>query len=373
MDLNKLNEENYYKLLEVDKNASDEEINRAYKNLSKIYHPDKQPDNKDKAEEIFKKLSHAKNILLDKDKKRMYDLSGSENGNPFMQGNPFQNGNPFEGVFNGNPFGNLFGNIFRGFTNQNQGSRIQRQKFKEYITLEDVYKGYSHIKKLKITNECKKCDGLGKEFSKKCESCNGNGFKMIMKRIGPNMITQTQEPCNDCSGLGKIGFGSNCIDCNGTKTIEEIVEVNVKYFPSVKDKEMNSFIHNNYEFIFEANIKEHPVFRREGDHLYIEKNITLYEALLGTKFLLKFLDDKEIVISSKENEIIKPETEYRIKGMGINKSGDLIIKFNIEFPSKLNKEQKENLKKILLNKKEDEIEKEFERLKFEHKEVYYFE
>lgn len=342
--------EDYYSILQIPKNASEDDIKKSYKKLSLLYHPDRNPDKKDWAEDMFKKLNHAKNVLLDPQQRHIYDTSGEEglkrnngNQNNFdMFNNIFRNNTFFKGF-------NEFTNIF-----QNKNNQKHKQNFQEYMSLEQVYKGYKMSKKLKITDNCKKCEGTGKEQVTICSQCSGRGVNMVIQQIGPNMITQTQAPCDKCSAIGKIGSGNNCSKCIGSKSINRIIEINLDYPPGFKNKDIYLSNFENYEFVFEANIREHHLYQRDGDNLLHKANITLSDALCGLEYHLKFLDDSNLIIKSKENQVIKPNTTYTIPGKGITSKGNLIISFNIQFPNKLTSNEKESLKDILgYSKKEN--------------------
>lgn len=343
-------EEDYYKILGVDKNADDDEINKAYKRLSKIHHPDKNPNNKVEAEEKFKKINEAKNILLDKEKRKLYDDFGHEglkantrpdqgNFNPFdIFSNMFGGGGH---PFGGNPFG------FRQNFNQEPETKIYRQFFDEQITLEQVYAGCKIHKKLKIHQDCNKCEGFGKKNVEMCKSCSGRGSTVRVQQMG-NMITQMSIQCDSCKGKGKVGSGSFCDTCNGSKSVTKLVEIDVDFPKNTING--STYMHkiDNYELIFKANIKEHNLFRRSNMYdLQHTRKITLREALCGFSFKLKMLDEKEVVIQS--NTVIKPNTTYTVENLGFmngSQRGNLIINFEIEFPSSFSKEEIEILDEI---------------------------
>ena len=336
--------EDYYKILEIDRNASDDEINKSYKRLSKIHHPDKHLDNKDKAEEMFKKINEAKNTLLDKDKRRIYDQFGHD-GLKNGGGGPPPNFNPFD----------LFSNIFHPFSNLNMNKNkpnVQTQHFQENITLEQVHKGYNHKKKIKISSECNVCNGLGKKDFSSCSTCHGRGSIITENRLGP-LMTRNMTECNKCLGKGKIGINDNCNKCNGDKRIDQIIEINILFKKGVTDSDFYTYKFDNYEFIFHPNIKEHSLFKRENNtnNLLLFKDITLEESILGINISIKLLDDTSIIIKNKPNSIINTYTKYILKNLGIENEygvrGDLIIQFNIKYPLNLDDPQINKIKSFL--------------------------
>ena len=347
--------EDYYKILEIDRNASDDEINKSYKRLSKIHHPDKHLDNKDKAEEMFKKINEAKNTLLDKDKRRIYDQFGHD-GLKNGGGGPPPNFNPFD----------LFSNIFHPFSNLNMNKNkpnVQTQHFQENITLEQVHKGYNHKKKIKISSECNVCNGLGKKDFSSCSTCHGRGSIITENRLGP-LMTRNMTECNKCLGKGKIGINDNCNKCNGDKRIDQIIEINILFKKGVTDSDFYTYKFDNYEFIFHPNIKEHSLFKRENNtnNLLLFKDITLEESILGINISIKLLDDTSIIIKNKPNSIINTYTKYILKNLGIENEygvrGDLIIQFNIKYPLNLDDPQINKIKSFLnefSNIKQEEI------------------
>lgn len=339
-------EEDYYKILEIDKNADDDDINKAYKRLSKIYHPDKNPNNKSESEENFKKINEAKNILLDKEKRKLYDDFGFEG----LKGNVKQDFNPFD-IFS-NIFQNPFFNSQNFNTSQNFNS-IQRQLFDEYLSLEQVYSGCSIHKKLKINKECSKCQGFGFDNIVSCNTCNGRGSVTRIQQIGP-IITQSNSSCNSCDGKGKTGYG-NCSECKGSKNISKLIEIDVKFPPNIVQGSAFVYKMDNIELIFKANLKQHELFKRNNYDLNYTHKITLRDALCGFSFKLKMLDGNNIVI--KNTKIIKPNTSYTIKNLGFvkddNSKGDLIINFDIEFPNLFTEEEINILDNLIKQDKQE--------------------
>lgn len=343
-----MSDEDYYKILEVEKTASDDEIIKAYRRLSKVYHPDRNPDKKEWAEENFKKINEAKNVLLDPDKRVIYDQVGKEGlrggGGPRQNFNFNGFNDIFSNIFGGgSPFQSAFNNFGANFTNQKQ--QKQQQKIINIpITLEQVHKGFNQTKKMKIENDCSKCHGTGKSEFDTCGSCKGSGTRMFIQQIGPGMIQQSSAPCHVCNQAGKVGKGDDCSDCGGKKTKEKIISINVNFPPGIPNNIAFRHVEENIEFIFIAQIEEHSLYKRDGNtnNLLLNKKINLLEALCGTEFNLRLLCGKEIIV--KSDNVIKPNTSYKLPNLGIA-GGEIIINFEIEFPDKV--EEKDKLESIL--------------------------
>jgi DnaJ-class molecular chaperone len=349
-----MSDDDYYKILEVDRNATDDEIIKAYRTLSKKYHPDKNPEKKEWAEENFKRINEAKNVLLDPDKKEIYDKFGKD-GLRGGGGGPGPNINMNFGGFN-DIFSNIFGpggqfkNVFNNF-NQNFSNKKQSQQkiINVPLTLEQVHKGFKQTKRMKIENDCGKCSGTGKSETETCGACNGNGMRMYIQQLGPGMMQQSTGPCNNCNRSGKIGKGSDCTDCNGKRTSEKIIAIDVEFPSGVQQNLAYKVVTDNIEFVFIAQITDHPVYKREhnNNNLFLNKKISLYEALFGIEFNLTLLDGREILVQSQR--VIKPNTSYRLEHLGIA-GGDIHINFEIEFPDNIDTEIGERLKEVLVKR-----------------------
>ena len=209
--------EGYYKILGVSKDASQEELKKAYRKLAVKHHPDKGGD-----PETFKEISSAYDVLSDPEKKDLYDKYGKEGVEQGGGGS-----RDAEDIFS-----SLFGGGRGGGGGRRGPQKTPPIKHALNVKLEDVYKGKSS--KLKITRDvlCKSCSGAGGQagFEKSCSTCSGRGAKMMLRQLGPGMMQQIQVPCDSCSGEGKtIDRRLMCKDCSGKKVTKEskIVEVHV--------------------------------------------------------------------------------------------------------------------------------------------------
>ena len=348
----------YYNLLDVSKNATEEEIKKSYKKLAMKYHPDRNKDNKEQSEKKFKEISNAYNVLSNKQKRQIYDQFGEEG----LQGNSGPQMNPFsmfeemfaDGGFNG--MGGMHGmhGMPGGFSfnmnNMSRGSQsnsTQKEVKKIKISLEDLYKGKNIT--LKITRTV--LNKSKKNNIKTCSNCNGSGVEVIVQRIGP-MIQQMQQVCSHCGGSGKI-LDKKHLE-NKTENIKLVIEKGMCDQEQILFKGKGNFnlkTMENNDLVFVLVEQEHPIFKRMQNNLILGLDINLSDSLTGFSFLFKHLDDSEFIISSEE--IIKNEEVKVIKnkGMPLNSSsnvfGDLIIKFNIIYPQHIDFKNHQAIKNIL--------------------------
>ena len=348
----------YYDILGVSKNATESELRKAYRKLAMKHHPDKNPDNKEENEKIFKEVTTAYDILKDPEKRKIYDDLGEEGLNGINGGGG--GGNPFdifENIFGGGGFGPGMG----GFRQQRK-KRGRDRKEEIPIELDDLYNNV--VKKIEIKQKvcCLDCSGRGvkdSSFIKECTACGGKGVVMRIMQMGPGMIHQTQSTCDKCRGEGKhIDPRGVCEACKGRKYVVKNKVINLPIEKGFRDNkkivipDMGHFepdVEEQGDLVLILKILDHPTLKKDGFNLIMEKNILLSEALCGVKFKFFHLDGRELSIQT--NEIVKPNEEYIIRGEGLPKdeyrSGDLIFRFNIVFPETLSKERKHYLSKIL--------------------------
>ena len=351
-----------YDILNVNPKASDQEIKKSYRKLALKFHPDRNKDNKEECENKFKEISAAYEVLGDKDKRDKYDKFGLEGlksmggdgVNPFdIFSNLFRENNP---MGEGGPSG-FFDNIFSG-RQQRSNQRPKNRLEKILVSLDDIY----NEKTIKISLNkkviCKKCDGSGGMYKSSiliCEICNGKGQITQITQIGPGMLSQSSKICYKCDGKGKqIKPNEVCLKCNGEKyTIEDdSIELNLTknmkngskvVIKNGGDELMNSNLVG--DLILDINIKDHLLFKRINNELFLTKDILLSEALCGCKFIINHMDKRKILVNL--DKIIYPNNKQKIIGEGMTIDDDLIINFNIKFPNSLSNERKKYLKKLL--------------------------
>lgn len=315
----------YYSLLGCSRTSSVDEIKKAYRKAAMKHHPDKGGD-----EAIFKKISHAFDVLSDPKKKERYDRFGTESDQPEIDPtdifNSFFGDSPFEGFFK----------------RHRQNDTIHNLS----LSLEDLYIGKSVQFSHSHTVRCDKCHAN----MNKCSMCRGTGKIVMVVNLAPGIQQRIHQSCQKCDGKG---FENNsCNKCNGKGFIKENRKINFDIKPGSSNderyiiKEMGNF-ENGFQTDLVVVIKEisHPRLKRSGDDLILEHTIDLYEALTGVKFRFKHLDGKAYIFKSPENLVVNNESKYKIDGLGMKKKR-LLIKFDIIFPTRVIT-QKELLSKAL--------------------------
>jgi len=327
----------YYKILEVDRSASADEIKKSYRKQAMKYHPDKNPGDS-AAEEKFKECAEAFDVLSDPQKKQEYDTYGTVGG----------------AADNFNPFSGGFGDIFSRFEEMFGGghSRVKKGsdlRIKVNITLDDVIKGVE--KKLKYTRQikCGTCAGAGGRDVQHCTQCNGSGARRIIQNT-PFGTIQQNVACQNCQGTGKQ-VRNLCGNCRGHGVVptEETVDINIPKgaangmsfnLSGYGNWSKNADISGDLQVI----IVESPdnTFRRENNNLVYVHQISVIDAILG----------KEQVLITPTGQIkfsIRPGTSHkdilRIQGYGVpdlnvGRVGDLLINVNIKMPQSVTEEEK---------------------------------
>lgn len=357
----------FYGILGVNKDSDINTIRKAYKKGATKWHPDRNPNNKEESTKKFKDISDAYEVLKDDEKRKIYDKYG-ETG---LKNNGNMNVDP------STVFENFFGGGFGGFGGfgipkgkKNTGPhRGQDIVFQLEVELEDLYNGKT--KKLKINKNkiCDKCNGEGSKIKgsySKCGGCNGNGIRIEIRKMGPGFVTQTQTTCNECRGEGKtISEKDKCELCKGKKIVPHTQILEIEILKGMKHGEQILFHGESEQYpgtipgdiivIVNEKNNKHPNFtRRESDLIY-NKKITLVEALTGFQFELVHLDERTLIVSSQEGDVVKPG-DFKIihnEGMPIYKkpseNGRLVIQFEIIFPTidQITEEMKIQLKQIL--------------------------
>ncbi len=353
----------YYETLGVDRNASQEEIKKAFHRLAIKYHPER---NKDPgAEEKFKEISEAYAVLSDEQKRADYDAYGHAGfDNMYSQEDIFRGANfrDFEDLFRsmgfgGDPF-DIFGEMF-GFSGMRRSRRYNVGHDLETeieITLEEAAKGTK--KKLSYWRNapCPRCGGNGGEPGSKlnsCSQCAGRGQVKQMKRMGP-MTLATITACPRCYGAGR-SYEKTCGECSGSGKKRMSQDLSIDIPAGVRDgMRLRLGGYGEYEKDGAGNlyvyikVKEHKIFQRLGNDLFITVPITFGQAVMGDKIEVPTLFGKtELIIPSGTAS----HAEFRIHNEGMpifneGEKGDLIVKTVVDIPKKLTKKQKELLQEF---------------------------
>ena len=372
----------YYEVLGVSKDATEDEIKSAFRKKAKEYHPDinKSPD----APEKFKEAQEAYACLSDKDNRAKYDQFGHaafENpyGGAGGAGGAYQGGNPFGNFDFGDIFDDLFSGGFGGFGSFGGTSRNQTRARKGADTLygmkidfmEAVY-GTKKDVDLEYYEVCEDCDGHGGHGESTCSECNGKGT--VIRQTNTILGTiQTRTTCPECNGKGKT-YKTRCSTCKGngrvkvnkTLTIDipagidngEQLRVSGKGEPGINGGP-------NGDLYIEVRIIPHEFYRREGDDVYVDMPVTITDLCLGCKKTVKTMDG-EVDIKIKEGS--QPGDILRIKGKGINnpdswKKGDFYLVLKLIIPTSLSRKQKNLLEELEETGLEDSVEfKKFDKL-----------
>ena len=364
----------YYEVLGVSKGATADEIKKAYRKLAMKYHPDYNPGDKE-AEEKFKELNEANEVLSDPEKRQRYDQFGFAGVDPnYGAGAGGGFGGGFGGVDLGDLFGDIFGGGFGGFgggSRANPNAPRKGQDIRVRITLNFQEAVHGCSKKISITRQetCTECGGNGcaKGTSPEiCPDCGGRGYVVTQQRT-PFGVMQSQQPCTRCGGKGKI-VKEPCKVCRGVgkmgikKTLEVNIPAGIDDDQSIALRGMGDAGTNggpSGDVIVMVSVKADPVFQRDGYNVWVTVPITYSQAVLGAKVTVPTVDGK---VEYDIPEGTQSGTTFRLRGKGIQYvngrgRGDMYVKCEVEIPKKLNKTQRDALKKFEDTMKEENYEK----------------
>ena len=354
------NKRDYYEVLGVGKDASEDEIKKAYRKIAIKYHPDRNPGNKE-AEEKFKEAAEAYDVLHDPQKRQQYDQFGFDAPGGFGGGN-FSMDDIFE-MF-GSVFGGGFGG-FGGFGGQRGGGQRKMRggglRLKVKMNLQEVATGVTKKFRVKKDVTCPHCHGSGAEGgsgAETCPTCHGNGYTVQTKQTLFG-IMQTQGPCPTCHGEGTI-IKNKCHECGGDGVVkgEEVVEIKVPagvadgMVLTVRGKG-NAGPHNGIAGDIQVFISEEPndVFVRQDNDLIYNLLLDFPTAALGGEVKIPTVDGKTLKINLEPG--IQPGTTKRLRGKGLpavqgygSGMGDIIVNISIYVPKFLTREEREALEKM---------------------------
>lgn len=372
----------YYEVLGIGKNATDAEIKSAYRKLAKKYHPDLNPSNKE-AEEKFKEVNEANDVLSDPQKRQRYDQFGFAGVDPNYAAANGGGAGGFGGGFGGVDLGDIFGDIFGGgfgggFSGFGGGSSTRTANAPRkghdiqasvILTFEEAAHGCS--KKITINRQdtCPDCGGTGAAKGtspETCPDCGGRGYVVTQQRT-PFGVMQSQQPCSHCGGRGTI-IRNPCKTCRGTgKTAaRKSLEINI---PAGIDDDQNIALRGQGDagsnggpagdVIVHVTVKADPMFERDGYDVTIHVPITFSQAVLGDDVEVPTVDGR---IVQHIPEGTQSGTKFRLRGQGIQYlngrgRGDQYVIVDVEIPKKVTRAQREALKAFEDSMKEDNYEK----------------
>ena len=340
----------YYEVLGVDKSASQDDIKKAYRKLAMKYHPDRNKE--EGAEEKFKEINEAYEILSDETKRQQYDQFGfaGVDGQGFSGFGGSGDFGGFEDIFS-SFFG---GGGFGGFGGQ-RASSSPRQGQDRYMQMRidfmDAVFGKTETISLDVDEQCPHCKGTGAESPSDvstCTRCNGSGYVVTQQQSVFGTIQQ-QSVCPECRGTGKK-VTRKCHKCNGSGYEHKHVKLDVKIPAGIQSGqqirlagkgERGSNGGPNGDLYIEIIVKPHSTFNREGDNIYIRIPISALDATLGcTVSVPTVYGDVDLKIPAGT----QPNTKFRLKGKGVKGrmgQGDQFVEVNIEVPKKLSKKERD--------------------------------
>ncbi len=352
-----MSKRDFYEVLGVGRSASDDEIKKAYRKLAMKFHPDRnQGDKAAAAEEKFKEVKEAYEMLSDPQKKAAYDQYGHAGVDPnrgFGGG-----GGAGMGGF-GDAFGDIFGDIFGGGGRGGRGGgrQVYRGNDLSYtmdITLEEAAEGKSSTIRIPSWEDCNTCNGTGAKPGTQpvtCKTCGGSGAVHV--RMGPMQMQQT---CPHCRGTGKT-IESPCTDCHGQGKKKKQKELEIK-IPAGIDDGMRIRSSGNGEpgsnggppgdLYIDIRLKKHEIFERDGDDLHCEVPVSMVTAALGGEIDVPTLNGKAAIDIPEGTQHGK---QFRLRGKGIKGvrssiAGDLYCHILVETPVKLTEHQRKLLKEL---------------------------
>ncbi|KDE08015.1 hypothetical protein MVLG_01717 [Microbotryum lychnidis-dioicae p1A1 Lamole] len=338
----------FYKILGLSKTASEKEIKKAYRRLSKQYHPDKNPEESAKAK--FLEIGHAYEALSDPEKRKIYDRFGEE-GLKQQQGGGGGFHDPFD----------VFRQAFGGQQQQRKGNNMIADI---EVDLESIYSGDRINFNIARKQMCEECEGSGARSARdvvECKACEGRGIRLVRHQLAPGIYQQVQMHCDQCAGRGKKTLHV-CPVCRGHRIVDSSVELTL---------DIDRGMPENSEVVFEGEADESPDiaagdvivrvrskrkpggFVRKDSNLYWTEPLSLAEALLGFKKTVVGLDGHKIVL--QRSGVTQPGFVQVVAGEGLpiyheSNYGDLYVEYVVVFPTDLSPKLRQVLETALVYK-----------------------
>ncbi|MFC6862199.1 molecular chaperone DnaJ [Halomicroarcula sp. GCM10025817] len=360
--------QDFYEILGVSRDASEDEIKEAYREKAREFHPDVSDD--PNAEEKFKKAKKAKEVLTDEEKRQMYDQVGHERFEQAQKRGGVGGGGAGAGGMGGDPFGgaggfdmqDIFDQFFGGGGGRGRGGNRPRQgqdlQTRMEIDLEEAYHGAS--KQLTVTRPetCGECDGAGHPpgtDSQTCPECNGQGQTTRVQQTPMGRVQQTAT-CRRCEGEGEL-YEEACGTCGGDGIVRNEATLEVEIPAGIDDGQTLRMEREgapgerggpNGDLLIEVTVRDHPDFERDGDDLSHQHAISFPQAVFGDTITVPTIDGEvevDVPSGTQSGEV------FRLQGKGMPRlrrrgNGDLYVQVQVVTPDDLNKEQKEALEKF---------------------------
>ena len=350
----------YYEVLGIQKGASEDEIKKAYKKLARKYHPDMNPGDKE-AEEKFKEVNEANEVLSDPEKKARYDQFGFAGVDPNYGAGA--GGGAYGGGFDFGDLGDIFGSFFGGGfggqrRNPNAPQRGESIRASVSISFTEAAFGCEKSVTIERSEQCPTCKGSGcapGTTPEICPDCHGSGTVQT-RRQTPMGVFASNGPCRKCGGTGRL-IHQPCSDCRGSGTVRKrrTIKVNI---PAGIDHGQTISLRGQGgagknggpagDLLITVMVQPHEIFRRDGVDVFCEAPITFTQAALGAELEIPTIDGK---VKYSIPEGTQTGTVFRLKGKGVpvlngRGRGDQYVTVVIETPRSLNKEQKEALRRF---------------------------
>ncbi len=351
----------YYEVLGIQKGASEDEIKKAYKKLARKYHPDMNPGDKE-AEEKFKEVNEANEVLSDPEKKARYDQFGFAGVDPNYGAGA--GGGAYGGGFDFGDLGDIFGSFFGGGfgggqrRNPNAPQRGESIRASVSVSFTEAAFGCEKSVTLERSEQCPTCKGNGcapGTTPEICPDCHGSGTVQT-RRQTPMGVFASNGPCRKCGGTGRL-IHQPCPDCRGSgavrkrKTIKVTIPAGIDHGQTISLRGQGNAGKNGGpagDLLITVMVQPHELFRRDGVDVFCEAPITFTQAVLGAELEIPTIDGK---VKYSIPEGTQTGTVFRLKGKGIpvlngRGRGDQYVTVTIETPRSLNKEQKEALRRF---------------------------
>ena len=350
----------YYEVLGIQKGASEDEIKKAYKKLARKYHPDMNPGDKE-AEEEFKEVNEANEVLSDPEKKARYDQFGFAGVDPNYGAGA--GGGAYGGGFDFGDLGDIFGSFFGGGfggqrRNPNAPQRGESIRASVSISFTEAAFGCEKSVTIERSEQCPTCKGSGcapGTTPEICPDCRGSGTVQT-RRQTPMGVFASNGPCRKCGGTGRL-IHQPCSDCRGSgavrkrRTIKVNIPAGIDHGQTISLRGQGGAGKNGGpagDLLITVMVQPHEIFRRDGVDVFCEAPITFTQAVLGAELEIPTIDGK---VKYSIPEGTQTGTVFRLKGKGVpvlngRGRGDQYVTVVIETPRSLNKEQKEALRRF---------------------------